>query len=143
MNKLLGYTAGTGIAVATVCLALYAGTLYGRQTAPEPCIANYHSTTPPWFARMEQELLENTEPYTDTEDKLAETPRDLMHQLVDYMAENAGPGERSTRIFTSPKDGKEYIVPGNCYVGKVNFWGEPTLYRGDQPDQTDFQPTFF
>jgi len=142
LMKMPGYTSGVVIAIGAVALSVYAGVQYGRATAPEPCIANYHSTTHPWFADREQEWLEDTTPYS-SDNTVADSPRDFVYHLVDMMQDEAQPGEQTLRVHVSHYDDKEYIVPANCYVGEITYFGEPVLYWGNEPDATEFKQSLF
>lgn len=128
------YTFGWLIAVAAVSLSFLAGASYNKHTADRPCIRNYHSTSFPWFGNLEQKMLENTDPYDEDSDFAKsgiKSPSAFIKRLIelertDQFALNY---DRKTEIFANEKNGKEFIVPANCYIGEVDYFGEPILYR--------------
>lgn len=117
----------------TIMLAIIvsfgAGVFYSNQTAPRPCIANYHTHTAPWFGRMEQEYIENTDPYpVDSDFAKAgyKNPNELMKAVFAMSKDTEWP----TEVFVNENTGEEFVVPGLCYVGKVDGFGDPILYWG-------------
>lgn len=127
MNNHYGYILGVGIACATVALALYAGMLCERYTAPRPCITNLSTSSYPYF-EWEQKMLDEIVEYSEDSDMYREgikTSAELAHRLVEMSQDSEWPSS----IYVNAKTGKEYYVPGLCYVGKVDWRGEPILYR--------------
>lgn len=123
MNDRYGYITGISLACATVALALYAGSY----TTPRPCIANLSTNAYPFFA-WEQQMLDNIVEYSEESDMHREgikTSAELAHRLVEMSQDSEWPSS----IYVNAKTGKEYYVPGLCYVGKVDWLGEPILYR--------------
>lgn len=128
------YPVGVGIAFVTCAAFFYAGALSERVTndKPVPCITNLHSTTHPWFAKAEQEMLENTTPYEEGSDfaESYENPRGFIKAVIEQ--EHSNPAfalefGRRTEIIT---DGTyEYIVPAGCYATDMDAWNGPILWR--------------
>lgn len=127
MMKTFGYTVGIAVACVTVSLAVYAGMLYERHTAPEPCITNLSNTSYPHFD-WEQKLLDHEVAYDqDSEYHQAgfKNSTDLAHHLVEMNEDSQWPSS----IYTNPQNGNQFYVPGLCYVGDVDWFGNPVLYR--------------
>ena len=115
----------TPVIFALMVTAFYSGQF--TKIEREPCIQNLHSSTYPWFGRINQEILENNNPYN--EDSMFykdgyETPRDFIKVVLESNTE-----EKRTEIFVNQRNGEEFIVPALCYVGEVDGLGDPVLYR--------------
>jgi len=127
MMEKIGYTVGICIACVTVSFASYSGMLYERHTAPEPCITNLSIHSYPTF-ESEQIMLDNIVDYNEDSDFYRngiQTSEELAEMLVEMSQDSKWPSS----IYTNPQDGRRYYVPGLCYVGEVNVFGEPVLYR--------------
>lgn len=121
-----GYLTGGLIACATVALAIYAGMLYERHTTPRPCIVNLSLHSYPNF-EFEQMMLDNVVEYTKESDMYrwgVKTSEELAEKLVEMSQDSEWPSS----IYVNEKNEKFY-VPGLCYVGDVDFFGDPILYR--------------
>lgn len=119
-----GYLTGSLIACATVGLAIYAGMLYERHTAPRPCILNLSQHSYPQFEQM---MLDNVVEYTKESDMYrwgVKTSEELAEKLVELSQDSDWPSS----IYVNDR-GEKFYVPGLCYVGDVDFFGEPILYR--------------
>lgn len=83
----------------------------------------------PWLADMEQEMLENTEPYTNPDGLAAdfENPRELILAVID--SGHGSEGGRRTQVYVNEFNGKEFIVPANCVIRRIDFMGDPVLVR--------------
>lgn len=88
----------------------------------KPCIANYHSTTPPWFAKMDQTMLEDVEPFPS--DSIFAGKYKNQNEFIKSVLENT-----ETTVFVNEQNGKEFVVPSLCYVYDVDYWGDPILMR--------------
>jgi len=122
-----GYAVGVSIACATVALAIYSGMLYERHTAPEPCITNLSIYSYPNF-EWEQIMLDNIVDYNEDSDFYRhgiQTSEELAEMLVEMSQDS----NWQSSIYTNDRTGIRYYVPGLCYVGEVNVFGEPVLYR--------------
>ena len=122
-----GYFVGVSIASATVALAIYSGMLYERHTAQEPCITNLSIYSYPNF-EWEQIMLDDIVDYSEDSDFYRDgiqTSEELAEMLVEMSQDSNWPSS----IYTNTRTGIRYYVPGLCYVGEVNYFGEPVLYR--------------
>jgi hypothetical protein len=120
MTNRYGYFTG-------VAIAIYSGMLYERHTSPEPCITNLSIHSYPNF-EWEQIMLDNIVNYNKDSDMYRhgiKTSEELAKKLVEMSQDS----NWSSSIYTNPKNNRKYYVPGLCYVGEVNFFGEPILYR--------------
>lgn len=82
---------------------------------PTPCIENLHTSSHPWFARYQQEMLENN--------------RDVLLAVVNHESHTG-----TTYIVRGESwmtDDKEYFVPHNCYATDLDNWNGPILWRND------------
>ena len=121
-----GYATGVAIACATVGLAIYTGMLYEQHTAPRPCIVNLSHHSYPNF-EFEQMMLDNVVGYTKESDMYrwgVKTSEELAEKLVELSQDSEWPSS----IYVNEK-GEKFYVPGLCYVGDVDFFGDPILYR--------------
>lgn len=126
MMEKFGYLSGIAIACATVSVAIYAGMLYERITAPEPCITNLSIYSYPNF-EWEQIMLDDIVDYNEDSDFYRQgikTSEELAEMLVEMSQDSKWPSS----IYTNPRTGIRYYVPGLCYVGKIDGLGEPVLY---------------
>lgn len=131
--KRFGYTIGNFYFIcATVGVSIYAGMLYERYTAPEPCIVNFSTTIDNHpFAYVYQEMVDDTEVtvwYEGTDNEVVQSRRDLMQKLIDY---NSGTNAFGTIVkgesFVTSH--REYYVPRDCYATDLDSFRGPTLYR--------------
>ena len=121
-----GYANGIAIACVTVGLAIYSGVLDERHTAPRPCIINLSHHSYPNF-EFEQMMLDNVVGYTKESDMYrwgVKTSEELAEKLVEMSQVSEWPSS----IYVNEK-GEKFYVPGLCYVGDVDFFGDPILYR--------------
>lgn len=123
------YVTETKVAVvcATFSLAIYMGMLYERHVAPEPCIENLSIYSYPNF-EWEQIMLDNIVEYNEDSDMYRhgiKTSEQLAEKLVEMSKDSKWPSS----IYTNPQNNNKYYVPGLCYVGGVDFFGEPVLYK--------------
>lgn len=122
-----GYLTGSLIACATVGLAIYTGMLYEQYTAPRPCIINLSHHSYPHF-EFEQMMLDNVVEYTEESDMYrwgVKTSEELAEKLVE-MSQGS---EHPSAIYINERTGNKFYIPGLCYVGEVDFFGDPILYR--------------
>lgn len=125
--NVFGHTTGTVIACTTVALAIYTGVLYERHTAPRPCITNLSTTSYPMF-EWEQIMLDTSTEYNKDSDFYRagiKTSADLAWRLVEMSKDSDHPSS----IYTNPRNGKEFYVPGLCRVGPIDAFGNPILYE--------------
>lgn len=131
MNPTITETSITLVAVGMACFTMGKLAQYYTNPVHKPCIANYHSTTFPWFGKSEQQMLEDDTPFKEQTGSDIKTPRDMILRVIDQ--EHSDPrfafndGTR-TEIFVNERTGKEFIVPGGCFVGSVDISGDPLLY---------------
>ena len=121
-----GYLTGSLIACATIGLAIYTGMLYERHTAPRPCAINLSHHSYPNF-EFEQMMLDNVVEYNKESDMYrwgVKTSEELAEKLVEMSQDSEWPSS----IYNNDK-GQKFYVPGLCYVGDVDFFGDPILYR--------------
>lgn len=85
-----------------------------------PCIANFHpdSMYNGFLASDVQELLLNDEPYDDP-NRVFDTPREFALSIIG--------GADGDRLYVNEYTGREYYVPGSCFVYAVGYTGEPFL----------------
>lgn len=127
MMERFGYAAGVAIACTTVGVAIYTGMLFERYTAPEPCIVNLSTTSYPMF-EFEQIMLDNIVEYNEDSDFYRagiKTSEELAERLVEMSQDSNWPSS----IYTNPRTERRFYVPGLCYVGDVDGFGDPVLYR--------------
>lgn len=122
---MLNINAKTPVIFALMVFSYYSGQF--TEIEREPCIQNLHSSTYPWFGRVNQEALENTNPYN--EDSVFykdgyETPREFIKAVLE-----SNTNEQRTEVFVNERTGEEFIVPALCYVGEIDGLGDPVLYR--------------
>lgn len=127
MMERFGYTIGVVIACVTVGVAIYTGTMYERHTAPKPCIVNLSVHSYPNF-EWEQIMLDSVVGYNKDSDFYRsgiKTSEELAERLVEMSQDSDWPSS----IYTNPRNGNRFYVPGLCYVGAVDSFGDPVLYR--------------
>lgn len=119
-----GYFTGTAIAVACVAVAFYTGAKY-QETFMQPCIANYHSETPPYLGWSNQKLLESDVVYAADSDLAKEgyaTPNEFIKAVFDMRSEG------HEYVFVNERTEKEFFVPMSCYVRYTDGFGNPVLF---------------
>lgn len=124
MNR-YGYGTGVAIACITVAAAFYTGSLYGRHTAPEPCIQNMARGSYPVFWN-EQEMLDDVVEYpvgSDFYNTGWKTSEDLAYALVEMSQDSDYP----TEIYVNERTGRKFYIPGLCFY-ELDFLGDPILY---------------
>lgn len=128
MMERFGYAAGVTIACATVSLAIYTGMKYQELfNTPEPCIVNLSIHSYPMF-EWEQIMLDNIVEYNEDSDWYRDgikTSEELAERLVEMSQDSNWPSS----IYTNPRTERRFYVPGLCYVGDVDGFGDPVLYR--------------
>lgn len=127
MINIYGYSTGVFIACSSIALAIYTGMLYERHTTPRPCIVNLSVTSYPYFEH-EQMMLDNIVDYDEDSDFYRagiKTSEELAERLVEMSQDTNYPSE----IYINPRTQEKFYVPGLCYVGDVDFSGDPILYR--------------
>lgn len=119
----------TMLIAVTICfLPLYIGYEYGRSTAPKPCIKTLSIYSyPTGVFRIFQDALDNNIEDSELYRNAMETSSVLTNNTKAMDKDSDHPSV----IYTNEKNGMEFIVPGLCYVGAVDFMGDPTLYRKD------------
>lgn len=113
--------------VAAGFAAVCALALYLKEQPPEPCVANLSSTSYP-FWDYEQQWLDNPIAFPEDSELYKDgiqDSRDWVYRLVE-LSENS---DHPSSVYVNPQNNREYWVPGLCWVGKVNSFGEPILYR--------------
>lgn len=122
-----GYVLGMAIAFATCGSFFYTGTMYGAYMAPVPCIDNLHTMSHPWFARLNQEYLEDTDLRVWFEDTADQT---IMSGNLFFKSMMAGAKDPDLyEPIIIGRDGEEYHVPHGCYGVNLDGFNGPTLLR--------------
>jgi hypothetical protein len=123
-----------GLIISAACASFFvAGKYVGENyTYPEPCIANLHSTTDPWFASMHQEALENTDErvwYADTPDERVMSSYTWTMELIEFMTTQPNSNLNMHVVYGegTGRDDKVYYVPSGCYATDLQSWNGPTL----------------
>lgn len=124
--NLYGYLAGVAVAVSAVGLSFFIGTKVQKELlTPHPCIVNLSVYSYPQF-EFEQQMLDNIVEYSQESDMYrwgVKTSEELAEKLV----EMSKGSEHPSSIYEL--EGKKFYVPGLCYVGDVDMFGDPILYR--------------
>ena len=125
--NLYGYWTGMTIAVAAVSLSFYLGTKVQKDLlTPRPCIINLSVYSYPQF-EFEQAMLDNVVEYNQESDMYrwgVKTSEELAEKLVEMSQDSKWPSS----IYVN-KQGQKFYVPGLCYVGEIDGFGDPILYR--------------
>lgn len=92
----------------------------------EPCIRSYYSLDFGWMDRLEQEWIDKATPYPEDSEFVTELGIKDSREWVFYLYEQ---GEGIANDIHVDNFGREYVIPYKCYVGEVNYWNEPIMYR--------------
>lgn len=126
--NLYGYFSGVVIAVAAVGISFYLGVKVQKDLlTPSPCIVNLSVYSYPNY-EYEQMMLDDVVDYTEDSVYYREgvkTSEELAERLVDMSQDSEYP----SLIYVNERNGDKFYVPGLCYVGAVNIFGDPILYR--------------
>jgi hypothetical protein len=122
-----GYFTGAAIACATVALAIYSGILYERHTAPNPCITNLSIHSYPQFG-FEQMMIDTIIHYNKDSD-FYRTGIKTSEEMAEHLVEMSQDSDYPSSIYTNQTSGRKFYVPALCYVGKIDVFGDPILYK--------------
>lgn len=53
----------------------------------------------------------------------------LEEELAERLVEMSQDSDWPSSIYTNPRNGNRFYVPGLCYVGAIDSFGDPVLYR--------------